>query len=304
MRSPVLAPPAPPLTGWRLWLQATRPRTLPLAATPVLLGTALAAHSGQPIDGAQALVALLCTLLIQIGTNLYNDAADGESGADGGMRLGPLRITAAGWATARAVRRAAYVCLAGAFVLGIFLALAGGWPIVAIGLLSLAAALAYSAGPWPISHSPWGEVFAGLFFGPVAILGMQVVLGAPLNLAALLAGTALGTLSAAVLMVNNLRDRASDSDAGRRTLAIVIGPRASRQVYRALIATPLLLLPAIAHASAHSGPWLTCLALPAFIALLRHIGRRDGLQLNQQLAATAQASALYGVLMAIGLVWL
>lgn len=297
MRSPELAP----QMGWRLWLTAVRPRTLPLAASPVILGAALA-QSSVPLNGVVVLLALSCALLIQMGTNLHNDAADGEKGLDGHHRLGPLRVTAAGWADPEQVRRGAYTCFALAFLEGIFLVQSGGWPILIIGVLSLLAALSYSAGPWPISHSPFGELFAGVFFGPVAILGMQLVLGAPLGLAAWLAGAALGALSAAVLIVNNLRDRVGDAKAGRRTLAIVLGPRRARHAYQLFLITPLLLTPWIAHASQQTGVYLGLLALPAFVRLFQTIARREGKALNQQLAASAQTSAIYGILTSIGLV--
>jgi len=171
--------------GLRLWLTAARPRTLPLAASPVLVGTSLAWAEGAPQLWAVALAALLAALLIQVGTNLHNDAADFERGADGADRLGPVRVTAAGWATPRQVRLAALLAFAGAFLLGVWLAFVGGWPIVAVGLASLAAGWAYSGGPRPISHSPFGEIFVLAFFGLVAVGGTHYLQSGALTPAAL-----------------------------------------------------------------------------------------------------------------------
>lgn len=297
---PATAIAAPP-SGWRIWWTAARPRTLPLSATPVLVGLAIAWAEGTPPRGWVALATLACALLIQIGTNLFNDAADFERGNDRPGRLGPLRITAAGWASAAAVRRASLLVFGMAFVLGIFLAIAGGWPIVAIGLASLAAGYAYSGGPRPISHTPFGELFVWLFFGVLAVAGSHWLQAERASPAALLSGAALGLPAAAVLLVNNLRDVASDAAAGRFTLAAVLGDAPARDTYAVLMVTPFLFVPLIAALlPSRHGVWLTLAALPVCLALVRAMRKAEGGQLNEVLAGTARAQFVFGLLLALG----
>lgn len=289
----VAAPPG----SWQVWWTAIRPRTLPLAASPVLVGIALAWAEGATPRWLAALATLLAALLIQIGTNLHNDAADHERGNDRADRLGPLRVTAAGWVSADAVRHAAHLAFVLAFVLGVYLAVLGGWPIVAAGLASLAAGYAYSGGPRPISYSPFGELFVLLFFGLVAVGGSHYLQSGDLTPRALLAGFAIGLPAAAVLLINNLRDRVADLAAGRRTLAAVIGPHASRRLHAALMLLPFALLPLFAL---RPTAWLALLALPATLAVIRRCREAEGSALNRVLADTARAQLIFGFLFAIG----
>ncbi len=293
--SPTLV--AAPPTGVQVWWTAIRPRTLPLAASPVLVGIALAWAEGATPRWLAALATLLAALLIQIGTNLHNDAADHERGNDRTDRLGPLRVTAAGWASAASVRHAAHLAFALAFVLGVYLAALGGWPIVAAGLASLVAGYAYSGGPRPISYSPFGELFVLLFFGLVAVGGSHYLQSGDLTPRALLAGFAIGLPAAAVLLVNNLRDRAADLAVGRRTLAARLGPTASRQLHAALLLLPFALLPFFALRPA---AWLALLALPATLAVIRRCRQAEGIAFNRVLADTARAQLIYGFLFAFG----
>lgn len=291
--APVAAPPA----AWQVWWIAIRPRTLPLAASPVLVGIALAWSEGAAPRWLVALATLLAALLIQIGTNLHNDAADHERGNDRADRLGPLRVTAAGWASANTVRHAAHLAFTLAFVLGVYLAAIGGWPIVIVGLASLAAGVAYSGGPRPISHSPFGELFVLLFFGLVAVGGSHYLQSGDLTRRALLAGFAIGLPAAAVLLINNLRDRAGDLAAGRRTLAAVIGSHASRRLHGALMLLPFALLPFFAL---RPTAWLALLALPATLAVIRRCHQAEGSAFNRVLADTARAQLIFAFLFAIG----
>jgi 1,4-dihydroxy-2-naphthoate octaprenyltransferase len=292
---------APP-TGWRVWWTAVRPRTLPLAATPVLVGIAIAWAEGARPRWLAALATLAAAWLIQIGTNLHNDAADFERGNDTTDRLGPLRITAAGWASARAVRSAAILTFATAFGLGIYLAFVGGWPIVAIGLASLAAGVAYSGGPRPISHTPVGEVFVWLFFGVLAVTGSYWLQAAHFSTAACIAGAALGLPAAAVLLVNNLRDVTADQRCGRRTLAAVLGDARTRLLHITLMLVPFLALPWLAVLlPSHHGLWLALLAIPLCLTVVRHMQSAEGVALNGVLADTARAQFVFGFLLAIGL---
>lgn len=290
----------PPARRWLVWWTAVRPRTLTIALTPVAVGTALAWAEGAPHAWAPALAAFLCAVLIQAGTNLHNDAADFERGTDDGERRGPLRVTAAGWASAREVRRAAKAAFLAAFALGGYLALVGGWPIVALGLASLLAGWSYSGGPRPISHTPLGEVFVFAFFGLAAVGGSFWLQAAALSPAALLAGALVGLPAAAVLMVNNHRDREGDLRSGRRTLAAVLGPAWSRRAYAAMLLAPYALLGPLA--AAHPGALLALLCLPLSLSLVRRLAPdADGEALNGLLVGTARCGFLLGLLLAVGL---
>ena len=292
---------AAPPRGLPVWWAAIRPRTLTISATPVVVGTALALAQGASWLGLPMLAALCCALLIQVGTNLHNDAADFERGNDRADRIGPLRVTAAGWASADVVRRASKLSFLGAFLLGIYLVQIGGWPILAIGLTSIAAGWAYSGGPWPISHTALGEVFVLAFFGVLAVSGSCWLQGAGGGWAALVLGTMVGLPAAAVLLVNNYRDLDTDLRAGRRTLAAVLGRSRSRYVFAAMMLLPYLLLPVLADAG-YRGVWLGLLALPLAAQSIRNLWRsRVGPELNLLLAATARTGFALGMMLTLGL---
>lgn len=294
------APPVP--VGWKLWLLAARPRTLPLSAAPVLAALALAWRETAAVQILPGLAALLGAMLIQIGTNLYNDARDGERGGDGPDRLGPRRVTAAGWATAAAVRRAAWLCFGGAAALGLYLVWRGGGPILGLGALSLLCGWAYSGGPRPISHTPYGELFVLAFFGLGAVGGTYWLQTGGLSPACLLLGLLLGLPAAAVLLVNNHRDRVGDGRAGRRTLAIVLGPRRTLGLYALLLSGTFALTPLLAWAAAAAGALAGLTALPAALALIQRMrSEPPGPGMNGLLAQTAQFQALLATLIAAGL---
>lgn len=287
----------------RRWLLAARPKTLTLAATPVVTGTALAWVDAGLFAWGPALAALLAALLIQAGTNLYNDAADFERGADTPDRIGPLRATAAGWFSAGQVKRAAWLSFGAAFLLGIYLAWVGGWPIVALGLLSLISGWAYTGGPRPLAYTTGvSELFVWLFFGLGAVMGSYYLQTGALSWSAFLAGTALGLLAAAVLVVNNYRDLDADRRAGRQTLAVVLGRPATRLEYAALMATPFLLLPLLSGSLESPGGLLPLLLLPwAGRLLWRFFRDPPGPGFNRLLAQTAQFQTGFGLLLSIGL---
>lgn len=221
-----------------LWILAARMRTLGLSLVPVLAGTWIAAQAGAWRPDV-ALSAASAAAAIQIGTNLWNDAADAARGTDGPDRLGPPRMTGLGLLPARHVRIAAGAAFGLATVLGLHLALVGGWPIVVIGLASLAMGYLYSMGPYPLSGSPLGELLVIVFFGIVAVAGTAALQLAPVDARVLLLGVTIGLPAAAVLLVNNHRDRSADARAGRRTLAILIGIPASRLLYAGLLLASL-----------------------------------------------------------------
>ncbi|WP_116132282.1 1,4-dihydroxy-2-naphthoate octaprenyltransferase [Tropicimonas sp. IMCC34043] len=222
-----------------LWILAARLKTLGLSVVPVLAGTWVAAQSGAwRVDVLFS--AALAAAAIQIGTNLWNDAADASRGVDGPDRLGPPRMTSLGLLSAEHVRVAALLSFAVATLFGLYLAMLGGWPVVVIGLSSLAMGYLYSMGPYPLSGSPLGEGLVVAFFGVTAVAGTAYLNGAPVTLQSLCLGFVIGLPAAAVLLVNNHRDRVSDARSGRRTLAILLGVAGARRLYAGLLAASLL----------------------------------------------------------------
>jgi 1,4-dihydroxy-2-naphthoate octaprenyltransferase len=288
-------------SGPALWIQAVRPRTLTISVVPVVVGLAFARADSGLFHPLVALATLLGAVLIQAGTNLYNDAADGERGLDTAGRVGPPRITAEGWASAAQVRHGAWACFALAALVGLYLVAAGGWPILLLGALSILAGWAYTGGPLPIAYTPLGEIFVFLFFGVAAVCGTYCLQAGAVSWAALAAGVAIGLPAAAVLHVNNHRDRESDARAGRRTLAIVAGPEAAVAIYAAFLLAPFALLLPLAVLLPQSAVWLALGALPLAVRVLRGFAAEPpGRGLNRFLAETAKVQAVFGVLLSLG----
>lgn len=286
------------LPGVRLWMMAARPRTLTLAATPVVVGLALAWAQGAGNAWVGGLI-LVTALLIQAGTNLLNDAADHLRGGDGPDRVGPPRVTALGLVAPDTVVRMATLTFGLAVVGGAALVAIGGWPIALLGALSVMCGWGYSAGPRPLSATPLGELFVIAFFGVAAVAGTVYLMTGGLDPAALGAGLALGLFAAAVLMVNNTRDRISDRAVGRRTLSVLLAPRTNRLVYTGLMLAPFALPAALPLPGA---PWMALGALPAALALVHRFWREaPGPGYNRLLAWTALTQALYGLLLAMGI---
>jgi 1,4-dihydroxy-2-naphthoate octaprenyltransferase len=286
----------------RHWLAAVRPRTLPVAAVPVLVGSALAWRETGAWSFAVLLAAGLAALLIQAATNLHNDVVDYERGADlPGVRVGPPRATAEGWLSPAAVRSGAIGLFAAAAVVGAWLVALGGWPILVVGLASLASGWAYSGGPRPIAYSSLGEVFVWLFFGVVAVAGTYYLQSGALSASALAAGAVVGLPTAAVLVVNNHRDVEHDRLAGRRTFAVVYGGRASRGAYATYLLLPFA--GALGMAFAGEPGWLATLpVLPWALSLLRRFAAGGpGAAFNVLLADTARFQLAFGALAAAGL---
>lgn len=286
----------------RVWWLAIRPRTLTAAVVPVAVGSALAARAGS-FRALPALAALAGALLIQIGTNLANDAEDFERGADTADRLGPLRVTQSGLLSARAVYRAAWLSFGAAAVLGLYLAAVAGWPIVVLGLASIAAGWAYTGGPWPLGYNGLGDVFVMAFFGFAAVTGTYYVQAGETTGLVWLAALPVGALATAILAVNNTRDAETDRAAGKRTIAVRFGTGAARAEYVALLAVAYAVPVFLWRASGHS-PWvlLPLSTIPLAAPLLRSfLGARDGRAYNRALAATARLHATFGLLFALGL---
>ncbi|MBW7900829.1 MAG: 1,4-dihydroxy-2-naphthoate polyprenyltransferase [Rhodocyclaceae bacterium] len=299
---PAAAPAARP-SPRQAWWFALRPKTLSVSVAPVLVGSALAwAESGAWLAWP-AVLALLAAMLIQIGTNLHNDVADFERGADTPDRLGPPRATAMGWLPPAAVRRAAWAAFAAAFVLGVALVARGGWPIVVVGLCSLAAGWAYTGGPRPIAYTPFGELFVLAFFGLAAVGGSYYLQTLSLSPAAVVAALMLGAFAAAVISVNNTRDLATDARAGKRTLAVHLGRAGMDRVYRGELALPFLLLPLLAAlAGGGAALALALLVAPGAWRLARRFaGESSGAGFNALLAATARLQAGFAALLSLAL---
>jgi 1,4-dihydroxy-2-naphthoate octaprenyltransferase len=285
------------------WWLALRPKTLSVSLSPVLVGTALAYAEHGSVLLWPAALALLAAVLIQIGTNLHNDVSDFERGADTPDRLGPPRATAMGWLPAPAVRRAAWAAFVLAFLLGILLVVRGGWPIVCIGLASLAAGWAYTGGPRPIAYTPLGELFVMVFFGLAAVGGSYYLQTLMLSPSALLAALMLGAFAAAVISVNNTRDLATDARAGKHTLAVFIGRQAMSRVYLAELLLPFLLLPLLA-VSVERAWWMALpllAAVPASGLYRRFAAMPVGTGFNALLGETARLQAIFSLLLAFGL---
>ena len=286
----------------KVWVLASRPRTLPAALAPVVVGTALAVAHGVFAWGP-ALAAMLGALFIQIGANFANDYFDFKSGADTPERLGPMRVTQAGLVTPAQIKAATALAFGLATLAGLYLTTVGGWPIVAIGVLSILAGLAYTGGPFPLGYNGLGDLFVFLFFGLVAVAGTYYVQALSLNPIALAVAVPVGLLSTAIIVVNNLRDVATDVKAGKRTLAVLLGPAFARAEYVALLV--LSYLAPVALAAAGAVGWTVCLtflSLPLAIKLVRQVHTLEGRPLNAVLAGTGQLLLVFSLLFALGLV--
>ncbi len=297
------SPGVPEMSGlWRdigRWLSAARPKTLLLAATPVLAGTALALIETGRIDVLTALVTLLAAVAIQVGTNLYNDAADFERGTDTADRVGPPRATARGWFTPRQVKVAAHLSFLTAFLLGSYLCVRGGWPILCLGLASLAAGYAYTSGPRPIAYGPFGEIFVLLFFGIAAVSGSYYLQTFSFAGHSLALGLALGLPASAVLLLNNYRDLETDRRAGRRTLCHYLGTQRARILYAALLVAPF---PILILTDLPGRAWPMLVALPFGYVLITQLFRgAERAELNAMLGSTALFQAALAILVLIGL---
>ncbi len=289
-------------TGWRLWLTGIRPKTLTIAASPVIAGAGLAFYSAGQIDWLVLAVTLVCALAIQTGTNLYNDAADGLRGNDTTDRAGPPRLTAQGWMRPIKVMRAAFAAFGLAAFGGIYLVQLGGWPILAIGMASILCGYAYSGGPAPISRTPLGEVFVIAFFGVAAVAGTFFLQTGVIDASAVLAGFVVGLFGAAILMVNNYRDRQEDGLAGRRTLAIVAGERISKLAFTLFITVPFAVQLTIEASPTGVGNWLPLLPFPFAVYLARQFAAaKTGDDFNGLLVKTAKLQFAFSLLVAFGL---
>lgn len=294
--------PEPRPAAWKVWLLATRPATLTASVAPVMAGSALAwARGALRLDVLAT--ALFGAALIQIGTNLANDYFDFKKGADTAERLGPARVTQKGWVTPEAVFRGMVLAFVGATLAGVHLVWVGGWPIVVLGLASIAAGVGYTAGRYALAYLGLGELFVFLFFGLVAVVATYGLHGAPITDAApWAAGVALGAMASAVLVVNNLRDRDTDVRAHKRTMAVRIGATWTRREYAALMAAPHAVAVAYAVTTGAYGWLATLVTAPLTVAAVRRVYAVDGRALNPMLGQTAKLVLLWAAALSAGVV--
>ncbi|HEX7629861.1 MAG TPA: 1,4-dihydroxy-2-naphthoate polyprenyltransferase [Candidatus Methylomirabilis sp.] len=288
--------------SWRVWLLAARLPTLTVSVSAVLVGTG-AAIGGAAAQALPALAALVVAVAIQVGTNYHNDASDYLHGADTKERRGPTRATAAGLLPASRVLGGAYICFGIAALAGLYLALLHGWLILLVGVLSIAAGIAYTATPFRLGYRGLGDLFVFIFFGVVAVVGTDYVQTGAIRTAAVLASVPVGLLATAVLVVNNLRDLDTDRAAGKRTLAVRLGPGMTRAQYGICLIAALM-MPGIMRLDEMVGswfwaPWLTVPQAAYLIAVVAT--RSDGPALIRALKGTAQLLLLFSLLFALAL---
>jgi 1,4-dihydroxy-2-naphthoate octaprenyltransferase len=290
------------MTGWRLWWAGARPRTLPAAVVPVLVGTACAAGRTDIVAWRVA-AALVVSLALQVGTNYANDYSDGVRGTDSAeRRVGPVRLVGSGLARPGAVKRAAFLSFGVAGVAGLALTLAVGWELLVVGVLAIAAGWFYTGGPRPYGYLGLGEAFVFTFFGVVATAGSAYVQEEALSGLALAASVPVGFLVTALLVVNNLRDIPGDTVSGKRTLAVRLGDTRTRWLYVGLLVGAMVMVPLVAGLGERPAAALALAAVvPArrpVVAVLR--GDR-GADLVPVLVDTGRVHLLFGALLALGL---
>jgi 1,4-dihydroxy-2-naphthoate octaprenyltransferase len=292
---------------FKIWIMAARPRTLPAALAPVLVGSGAAwavLESHDDFFWLRFLAALVASIFIQIGTNLANDYSDAKRGADTVDRLGPVRVTASGLAAPRRVLHATWAAFGIAVLVGLYLVIEVGPEILAVGILSIIAGILYTGGPKPYGYEGLGEVFVFVFFGLVAVNGAFYVQLEDLELLPFLLSLPIGLLSSAILVVNNVRDVDTDRRAGKRTLAVRLGRERTRTLYTVMLASAYVLLPVALLLG--DGPALGLLGLlsaPLAMKPLRAVRERtDGPALNGALAGTGALLAVFALLVTVGLV--
>ena len=293
----------PTPTRARAWVLASRPATLPGAAVPVIVAAAAALAEGAAFRPVVFAVTLLAALLIQVGTNFANDYSDFRRGADHEGRLGPLRVTQSGLLSQGAVRQGIIVAFGLALASGIYLVWVGGWPILAIGLLSIVCGIAYTGGPWPFGYHGLGDLFVFVFFGLVAVTGTAYLQAGTWSPFPLAISVPVGLLVTNILVVNNLRDRATDLAAGKRTLATRLGDRGTRVQY-ALFAAIAYAVPVAMAVTDARWRWLLLVLITAPLAIVlvrRVLGGLAGRDLNPMLERSGQLLLLFGVALAAGL---
>lgn len=283
------------------WLLASRPKTLPAAVMPVFVGTSIAIHDGL-FNPFAAIIALLCSLLIQIGTNFVNDLHDYLKGSDKKDRLGPVRVLVSGLITENEMRIGITIVFGSAFILGMYLVYLAGWFIFIIGVLSLIAGYAYTAGPYPLAYNGLGDIFVFIFFGFVGTIGTYYVQAQEITMLVFWSSIPVGALITNILVVNNYRDLEEDKIAGKNTLAVKFGGTFAKMQYLIFMILSFAILLLVYFTYKQSiYVFLPLLTLPIAIKLVSMIFKLSGKDLNSTLALTAKLSAVYGILFAVGI---
>ncbi len=286
----------------RAWLIGTRPPTLTAGIAPVAVGSAVALRDGV-FEAGPAFAALVGALALQIGANFANDRSDFRRGADTIDRIGPARVTQLGLLTERQVLAGMVASFLAATIAGLYLSVVGGWPIVAIGVASILAAITYTGGPWPFGYRGLGELFVFIFFGLVAVGGTYYVQAGEITRAVIAASIPVGLTVTAILVVNNVRDIETDRAARKFTLAVYLGRRLARYQYVLFMAGAYLSAAALFIVGSFSG-WtlLAWLSIPAAVSpIVAVLTRVEGPPLNAALRATARLHFIFAILLAIGL---
>lgn len=286
------------------WILASRPKTLLAAFVPVIIGSAVAAHhnSFKPLA---ATVALICSILIQVGTNFANDLYDFLSGKDTEERLGPTRALASGLISVKEMKIGVFLTFASTFLLGLYLVYLGGWLILLIGIFSIIAGIAYTAGPYPLAYNGLGDIFVFVFFGLIGTVGTYYVQTGSVQMIAVWTSIPVGALITNILVVNNYRDIDEDKSNGKNTLAVKLGEKFTRLQYVGFMILSYTILIVVYFTYKQSlFVFLPVLSLPVAIKLIKMIYSFKGTSLNNTLALTAKLSMIYGLLFAAGiLLW-
>lgn len=283
------------MTSARVWVQGARPRTLGAAVVPVVVGTAAAGEA----TVLRTLVCLVVAVALQVGVNYANDYFDGVRGVDTQARVGPVRLTASGLATSSAVKRAALLSFAIAAAAGLWVGIALRPFVLVIGAAAILAAVGYSGGPKPYASRGMGEIFVFVFFGLAATAGTAYVQAGGVSAGVWLASVAVGLLAVAILMANNIRDIATDTAAGKRTLAVRLGDRRARSAYDLTMLAPFALVLLGMATRWFPGNALSCfIALPFVVPAVRLARRASGPEMIRLLTMTARAQVIFGLLLA------
>ena len=306
----VPAPPATHPSAFRTWQLAIRPATLPAAASGVVVGLGAALAVGTPFRLDTALGCLVVALLLQVLANLANDLSDFRRGADTPDRAGPTRVAAAGLVTERQLEVAIGLVIGLAGLVGLWLVVVGGPALLALGVLAIVAALAYTGGPFPYGYRALGDVFVFIFFGLVAVVGTAYLQALRLNPLFFVAAIPVGAMTTAILVVNNLRDIPTDAAAGKRTLAVLLGRRRTALEYALLLGVAFATPATLAAVGLTAGGGLPAillglplLTLPLAVPLLRTVRDFEApRELNAALRGTARLALTFALLFALGLV--
>jgi 1,4-dihydroxy-2-naphthoate octaprenyltransferase len=290
------------ISKFQSWILASRPRTLPAAVVPVMVGSSLAIYKGKFFI-LYSLIALVCSILIQIGTNFTNDLYDHIKGADTKERKGPLRVLASGLISVTEMKWGIFVVFFSAFLLGLYLVYSINIIVLWIGILSIVAGLAYTAGPFPLAYHGLGDLFVFLFFGIVGTMGTYYLHTQEFSMLSFYISLPVGALITNILVVNNYRDIEEDKSAGKKTLAVITGREFSRFEYLFFILISFF-VPFLLHFEYNFSFWifLPYISMPVAITLVKMIYALNGTALNKTLELSAKFSALFGLLLSIGIV--